>query len=129
MARISLHIDDNPSSRVVETFFRVDTDGSGELDSVEFEEAMEQLGLSLTATELGLVLNEFDEDESERDVFNFLLHACYTNSSIKAGLLVLNFSPVTLLLEFDWVCRWDGWNQRIPGSNAQRANDSRACRS
>ena len=41
--QISVHIEDDPALRVVETFFRVDVDGSGELDSVEFDEAMLQV--------------------------------------------------------------------------------------
>lgn len=48
--------------RIVEIFFLVDTDGSGEMDQQEFEVAIEMMGLDLTPTEMELAFNELDED-------------------------------------------------------------------
>lgn len=48
--------------RVVEIFFLVDTDGSGELDRNEFEVAIDMMRMKLTAAEIDLAFGELDED-------------------------------------------------------------------
>ena len=48
--------------RVVEIFFLVDTDGSGELDRNEFEVAIDMMKIQLTPAEIDLAFGELDED-------------------------------------------------------------------
>ena len=49
--------------RIVEIFFLVDTDGSGEMDRQEFEVALEMMGISLAPEDLDLAFDELDEDK------------------------------------------------------------------
>ena len=49
--------------RVVEVFFQVDTDGSGEMDKMEFEEALQMMGLTLPIDDMVLAFDELDQDK------------------------------------------------------------------
>ena len=50
--------------RVVELFFTVDTDGSGELDVFEFEDALMRMGMDLTTDQCAAAFKELDTDDS-----------------------------------------------------------------
>lgn len=59
--RIFDYVDAN-RFRIVDMFNKIDTDGNGELDAVEFSTCMMQLGLELTEYEVGLIISELDTD-------------------------------------------------------------------
>ena len=48
--------------RVVEVFFTVDTDGSGEMDRMEFEDALDYMNINLPTEDIDLAFQELDED-------------------------------------------------------------------
>ena len=50
--------------RVIEIFFSVDTDGSGELDVMEFEDALKRMGVHLAVADVSLAFEELDADAS-----------------------------------------------------------------
>lgn len=50
--------------RVIEIFFLVDTDGSGELDVMEFEDALQRMGIELPTKDVLLAFQELDADGS-----------------------------------------------------------------
>ena len=50
--------------RAVEVFFAVDTDGSGEMDRMEFEEALHMMGFTeLSVDDMDLAFHELDADK------------------------------------------------------------------
>lgn len=49
--------------RAVEVFFTVDTDGSGEVDRMEFEEALQLMRIELSIEEMDLAFEELDLDK------------------------------------------------------------------
>jgi hypothetical protein len=49
--------------RAVEIFFQVDTDGSGEMDPMEFEEALQLMKIKVSFDDMQLAFNELDEDK------------------------------------------------------------------
>ncbi len=53
---------ENGAFRIVEVFFLVDTDGSGEMDKNEFEVALDMMKIRLTPAEIDLAFDELDED-------------------------------------------------------------------
>jgi Ca2+-binding EF-hand superfamily protein len=48
--------------KVIDMFFRIDVDGSGEIEPVEFVQALSKMGLQLTREELDAVVRELDAD-------------------------------------------------------------------
>ena len=63
LKQIFQHVE-NTNVKVVEVFFTVDTDGSGELDLYEFEEALNRMGIALDIADIKLAFKDLDEDGS-----------------------------------------------------------------
>ena len=61
LADMFRHIEEN-RLRAVELFFTVDMDGSGEMDRVEFETALELMGIIMPSSDIDLAFEELDED-------------------------------------------------------------------
>ena len=48
--------------KVIDMFFKIDVDGSGEIEPAEFVQAVSKMGLKLTQEELDAVVHEMDVD-------------------------------------------------------------------
>ena len=48
--------------KVIDMFFKIDTDGSGEIEPAEFVNAISKMGLKLSPEELDAVVHELDVD-------------------------------------------------------------------